>query len=157
MKSDLGKSGIKYRGALIWNYIYNDGYITDVSEAVFVKSLKTTIKNKIIPWISQSISLTMNVVYDFFFFPADLKVNSNDISDCESLVVCVYIICVSLFEDHIARCATLCLCIWTLLCNRFGAHKPSWASRSLCHTFTTEYLIRYLYQLHVLFHLSYCW
>ena len=156
VKSDLGKTGIRYRGALIWNYIYNDGYNTDVSEAVFVKCLKTIIKNKIIPWISQSISLTMNVAYDLFFFPADVKVYSTDISDCDSLVVCVYIICVSLFGDHIARCATLSLCIWTLLCNRFGAHKPSWASRSLCHTFTTEYPVRYLYQLHVFFHLSYC-
>ena len=53
----------------------------------------------------------MNVVYDLFFFPADLKVYLTDISDSESLVVCVYIICVSLFEDHIARCATLSLCI----------------------------------------------
>ena len=48
VKSDLGKTGSKYRGALNWNYIYNDGYITDVSEAVFVKCLKTIIKNKII-------------------------------------------------------------------------------------------------------------
>ena len=48
VKSDL-KTGIKYRGALIWNYIYNEGYNTDVSEAVFVKCLKTIIKNKIIP------------------------------------------------------------------------------------------------------------
>ena len=156
VKSDLRKTGIRYRGALIWNYIYNDGYNTDVSEAVFVKCLKTIIKNKIMPWISQSISVTMNVAYDLFFFPADVKVYSTDISDCDSLDVCVYIICVSLFGDHIARCATLSLCIWTLLCNRFGAHKPSWASRSLCHTFTTEYLVCYLYQLQVFFHLSYC-
>ena len=53
----------------------------------------------------------MNVAYDLFFFPADVKVYSTDISDCDSLVVCVYIICVSLFGDHIARCATLSLCI----------------------------------------------
>ena len=49
VKSDLGKTGIRYRGALIWNYIHNDGYNTDVLEAVFVKCLKTIIKNKIIP------------------------------------------------------------------------------------------------------------
>ena len=42
-------SHIRYRGALIWNYIYNNGYNTDVLEAVFVKCLKTIINNKIIP------------------------------------------------------------------------------------------------------------
>ena len=40
VRSDLGKTGIRYRGALIWNHIYVDGFNTDVSEAVFVKCLK---------------------------------------------------------------------------------------------------------------------
>ena len=52
VRSDLGKTGIRYRGALIWNHIYADGFNTDVSEAVFVKCLKKIIDNKIIPWIS---------------------------------------------------------------------------------------------------------
>ena len=40
MKTDLGKSGIKYRGAVIWNIIVKDGINTDVSEAVFKNFLK---------------------------------------------------------------------------------------------------------------------
>ena len=91
VKSDLGKTGIRYHGAPIWNSIYNNWYNTDVSEAVFVKCLKTVIKKKIIPWISQSISLAMNIVNDLFFFPADLKVHLSDISDWDWLSVCVYI------------------------------------------------------------------
>ena len=52
VRYDFGKTGIRYRGALIWNHIYGDVFNTDVSEAVFVKCLKKTIYNKIIPWIS---------------------------------------------------------------------------------------------------------
>ena len=49
VRSDLGLTGVRYRGALIWNFICQDGTNTDVSEAVFVKSLRNIIKNKIIP------------------------------------------------------------------------------------------------------------
>ena len=39
VKSDLGKTSISYRGPLIWN-MNKTGINTDVSEAVFTKSLK---------------------------------------------------------------------------------------------------------------------
>ena len=45
VKSDLGKTSISYRGTLIWNMIINTGINTDVSEAVFTKSLKKCIMN----------------------------------------------------------------------------------------------------------------
>ena len=37
MKSDLGKTGIRYRGVIVWNEILKDGVDPDVSEAVFKK------------------------------------------------------------------------------------------------------------------------
>ena len=40
VKTDLGKTGIKYRGAVIWNILIKDGINVDVSEAVFKKFLK---------------------------------------------------------------------------------------------------------------------
>ena len=40
-------------------------------------------------------------------------------------LLCVDLVCVSLFGDHVERCGTLSLCMWTLLCNRFGAQMPS--------------------------------
>ena len=41
--TDLGKTGIRYREAVIWNLILRDGTNTDVSEAVFKKCLKRLI------------------------------------------------------------------------------------------------------------------
>ena len=41
--TDLGKTGVRYRGAVIWNLILRDGTNTDVSEAVFKKCLKRLI------------------------------------------------------------------------------------------------------------------
>ena len=43
MKSDLGKTGIRYRGVIVWNEILKDGVDPDVSEAVFKKVLKSVI------------------------------------------------------------------------------------------------------------------
>ena len=40
IKSDLAKTGIKYRGAIIWNAILNHGIHADTFESIFVKSLK---------------------------------------------------------------------------------------------------------------------
>ena len=37
VKSDLGKTGIRYRGVIVWNEILKDGVDPDVSEAVFKK------------------------------------------------------------------------------------------------------------------------
>ena len=49
VKSDLGKTGIRYRGAIVWNLILQDGTNPDVSEAVFKKCLKRLISTVIIP------------------------------------------------------------------------------------------------------------
>ena len=49
MKTDLGKTGIKYRDAVIWNIIVKDGIYTDVSETVFKKIPKKLVNNGIIP------------------------------------------------------------------------------------------------------------
>ena len=40
VKSDLGKTGIRFRGAVIWNSILNGGINPEVSETVFKKFLK---------------------------------------------------------------------------------------------------------------------
>ena len=40
VKSDLGKTGIRFRGAVIWNSVLNGGICPEVSEAVFKKILK---------------------------------------------------------------------------------------------------------------------
>ena len=40
VKSDLSKTGIKYRGTVIWNAVLHNGIDYDVSEAVFVKQLR---------------------------------------------------------------------------------------------------------------------
>ena len=40
VKTNLGKTGIRYRGALIWNEILSKGVYPDTSECIFVKFLK---------------------------------------------------------------------------------------------------------------------
>ena len=49
VKIDLGKTGIKYRGAVIWNITVKDGINTDVSETVLKKFLKKLENHGIIP------------------------------------------------------------------------------------------------------------
>ena len=49
VKSDLSKTGIRYRGAIIWNAILSNDTNTDVSEAVFKKFLKRLIMIGILP------------------------------------------------------------------------------------------------------------
>ena len=49
VKTDLGKTGIKYRGAVIWNIVIKDGINIDVSEAVFKKFLRKLVNDGIIP------------------------------------------------------------------------------------------------------------
>ena len=49
VKTDLGKTGIKYRGAVIWNMIVKHGINTDVSETVLKKFLKKLVNDGIIP------------------------------------------------------------------------------------------------------------
>ena len=39
VKSELGKTGVRYRGAIIWNAILKDGINPDVLEAVFKKAM----------------------------------------------------------------------------------------------------------------------
>ena len=48
VKTDLGKTGIRYR-AVIWNLILQDGTNIDVSEAVFKKCLKRLITAGVFP------------------------------------------------------------------------------------------------------------
>ena len=45
VKSNLGKSNIRYRGVIIWNYIISKGVDLDISEAVFVKMVKRIVVN----------------------------------------------------------------------------------------------------------------
>ena len=49
VKTDLGKTGIRYRGAVIWNLILRDGTNIDVSEAVLKKCLKRLITADVFP------------------------------------------------------------------------------------------------------------
>ena len=49
VKTDLGKTGIEYRGAVICNIIVKDRINTDVSETVFKKTLKKLVNDGIIP------------------------------------------------------------------------------------------------------------
>ena len=48
VKSNLGKSNIRYRGVIIWNYIISKGVDLDISEAVFVKMVKRIVVNGIL-------------------------------------------------------------------------------------------------------------
>ena len=48
VKTDLAKTGIKYRGAIIWNCILSHGIYSDTSESVFVKFLKLIVDT--LPW-----------------------------------------------------------------------------------------------------------
>ena len=43
IKTNLGKTGIKYRGDLLWNKILSKGMYPDTSECVFVKFIKTIV------------------------------------------------------------------------------------------------------------------
>ena len=49
VSSDLAKTGIRYRGAVIWNIVLNDHTNVNVSEAVFKKSPRKTTINQVIP------------------------------------------------------------------------------------------------------------
>ena len=49
VKTDLGKTSIRYRGAVIWNILIKDGINVDVSEAVFKKFLRKLVNDGIIP------------------------------------------------------------------------------------------------------------
>ena len=49
VKTDICKTGIKYRGAVIWNILIKDGINVDVSEAVFKKFLRKLVNDGIIP------------------------------------------------------------------------------------------------------------
>ena len=49
--SNLGKTGIRYRGAIIWNAMLSNDISADVSEAVFVKLLRRLINENALPWI----------------------------------------------------------------------------------------------------------
>ena len=42
-RQNFGKTGIRYRGAMIWNKILNKGIYPDTLECVFVKFLKTIV------------------------------------------------------------------------------------------------------------------
>ena len=44
VRSELGMTGVRYRGAIIWNAILKDGINPDVPEAVFKKFLKSYVK-----------------------------------------------------------------------------------------------------------------
>ena len=50
-KSDLGKTGIRICGAIIWNAMLSNNVNTDVSEAVCVKFLKRLINENVLPWV----------------------------------------------------------------------------------------------------------
>ena len=49
VKTDLGKTGIKYISAIIWNILIKDGINADVSEAIFTKFLRKLFNDRIIP------------------------------------------------------------------------------------------------------------
>ena len=48
VKTDLAKTGIKCRGAIIWNCILSHGIYSDTSESVFVKFLRLIVDT--LPW-----------------------------------------------------------------------------------------------------------
>ena len=50
--SVLGKTGIRFRGAIVWNAVLSNNVNTDVSGAVYVKFLKKRLINEnVLPWI----------------------------------------------------------------------------------------------------------
>ena len=55
VKSDLGKTGIRFRRAIIRNAVLSNNVNTDVSDAVYVKFLKRLINENVLPWINGKI------------------------------------------------------------------------------------------------------
>ena len=47
---NLGKTGIRFRGAIIWNAVYRNDINIDVAEAVYVKLLKRLINENLLLW-----------------------------------------------------------------------------------------------------------
>ena len=43
VKTDLAKTVLKYRGAIIWNAVLNLGIYSDTSESIFIKFLKLVV------------------------------------------------------------------------------------------------------------------
>ena len=43
VKTDLAKTGLKYRGAIIWNALLNHGIYSDTSESIFIKFLRLVV------------------------------------------------------------------------------------------------------------------
>ena len=58
IKTDQAKTGIKYRGAIIWNAILIHGIHADTSESIFVKFLKQIVD--ILPLVY---NVTMHVAF----------------------------------------------------------------------------------------------
>ena len=48
MKTDLGKTGVKYRGTVIWNILTKDCINVNVSETVFKTFLRKLVNDGII-------------------------------------------------------------------------------------------------------------
>ena len=51
--SDLGKVGIRFRGANIWNAGLSNNVNIDVSEAVYAKFLNWPVDKNVLPWIDR--------------------------------------------------------------------------------------------------------
>ena len=49
--SDLGKTGIRYRSAIIWNAVLSNDISADVSEAVYIELLRRLINEYALQWI----------------------------------------------------------------------------------------------------------
>ena len=43
VKTDLAKTGLKYRGAIIWNAVLNHGICSDTSESIFIKFIELVV------------------------------------------------------------------------------------------------------------------
>ena len=61
VKFDLAKTGIRYRGAVVWNAILSDNTNTNVSEAVFKKVLKRLLSVGILYWSTVTVILYLSI------------------------------------------------------------------------------------------------
>ena len=108
VKSDLGKTGIRFRGAVFWNSILNDGINHEVSEAVFKKFLKKWLQIVKI-WSHKFLILGMGMQQIPKLF--------GNRSWCSMVPFCLIFFAYD-----------------STSCNRLGALKPSRVSCSLCCT-----------------------
>ena len=76
--SDLGKTGIIHRGAIIWNAVLSNNISTDVPEAVYVKLLRRLINENALPWIGCRVTPQTCICIIYWCYVEQLCLSHNE-------------------------------------------------------------------------------